>query len=315
MIFKSILPGLLFSLASAVLLHDEAYCQSDSLTAKQEAVSETPGRPDLYHIKKNVDYPVTVAAAAWTLYGLSQVSKKGASDVTKVLNLKRSGVPWFDRWGIKTYSKSADKASYIPFYVAMPLPVLAFALDKRTRKDYGKLVFLYAEAMTMTGVLYSSATHYVDRYRPLVYSAESPMNTRLSGNSRNAFFAGHVALVGTSFFLVAKVFADYHPESKYKWAFYSGAAAVTLLTGYLRHEAGEHFPSDILLGTAVGTASGLLIPSLHKIRLIHNPHLSILPFNAAPLNGSAANALASGKGLKTAGGFGMTKGFSTIYRF
>ena len=294
--------------------------QNDSVFAKGERVGSSAGgprTPEIYHLKKSVDYPVALAGAAWTIYGLSQVSNKNPSDENKVLNLKTSEVPWFDRWAIRPYSKSADKASYLPFYVAIPLPVIAFGLDKRTRKDYSKLVFLYAEAMILTGALYSSATHYVDRYRPLVYSSESPMDTRLSGNSRNAFFAGHVALVGTSFFFVAKVFADYHPESRFKWAFYSGAAAVTALTGYLRHEAGEHFPSDIALGTVVGTLSGLLTPSLHKVKVINTQHLTILPLGAGSQNAGmvrgGGSGLIGGAGLSK--GSGLSKGLSLVYKW
>jgi membrane-associated phospholipid phosphatase len=244
----------------------------------QEEAGKAGGRPSVYTIKPAVDIPVTVAAAAWTFYGFSQVSKKSSTSQADVLSLNKSSIPWYDRWAVRPYNKSVDKLSYMPFYAAVPYPVLFFAFDKKMRKDYIKLTFLYTQAMAMTGVLYTTATHYFSRLRPLVYSPESPIDTRTSPNSRNSFFAGHVALVGTSVFFMARVFADYHPDSKYKWVMYGAAAAATLTTGYLRHRAGEHFPSDILLGTAVGTFSGLLTPELHKSKLIKNERLSILPF-------------------------------------
>lgn len=234
----------------------------------------------VYRIKPAADIPVAGAAVAWTLYGFSQVSNKDGVSVSTVDALKKSDLNWFDRWAVRPYSRSVDKLSYVPFYVAMPLPLIVCSIDKKLRKDFWKLTFLYGEAMTLTGVLYTSATHYVNRFRPLVYSSESPMDVRTSGNARNAFFAGHVALVGTSVFFVAKVLADYHPDSKVKWLYYSLAGAITGATAYLRHRAGEHFPSDIVVGAGVGVASGLLTPSLHRIRTMNNNRrLTVLPFS------------------------------------
>jgi len=34
--------------------------------------------------------------------------------------------------------------------------------------------------------------------------------------------------------------------------------------GYLRYEAGVHFPTDILIGAIVGSAIGYAIPYLHR---------------------------------------------------
>jgi membrane-associated phospholipid phosphatase len=240
----------------------------------------TSSRHQIYRIKPAVDVPVEAVGAAWDLYNFSQIAKKDNSSVAEVESLRISKIDWFDRWAVHPYNHSIDQLSYKPFFLAMPLPLIVFGIDKKMRKDFWKLTFLYAEAMTMTGVLYTSAVHYVNRHRPLVYESASPIGTRTSPNSRNSFFAGHVALVGTSFFFVAQTYADYHPDSRYKWAFYGGAGVVTALTGYWRNLAGEHFPTDITLGAAVGVASGLLTPALHRVKILRNSRLSLLPFSS-----------------------------------
>jgi len=247
-----------------------------------------PIRLPIYRIKPGVDVTAEAAGAAWDLYNFSQISKKGNSSVAEVESLRISKIDWLDRWAVHPYSHSIDKLSYAPFFLAMPLPLIVFGIDKKMRMDFWKLTFLYAEAMTMTGVLYTSAVHYVNRHRPLVYESASPIGTRTSFNSRNSFFAGHVALVGTSVFFIAQAYADYHPESRYKWAFYGGAAALTALTGYWRSLAGEHFPTDISLGAAVGVASGLLTPVLHRVKWLRSSRVSLLPFSA---HGSGLTAL------------------------
>ena len=248
-----------------------AFCQADS--------SFKVGRhARVYTIKPAVDIPLAGAGAALDLYNFGQISKKNSTSLAKLQSLKISDLDWFDRWAVHPYSHSIDKLSYIPFYVAMPLPLIAFGIDPRMRQDFWKLTFLYGEAMILTGVLYTSAVHYVSRLRPLTYESASPIEERTSSNSRNSFFAGHVALVGTSLFFIAQSYADYHPDSRYKWAFYTGAAAITGLTGYLRNRAGEHFPTDVGLGAVVGVASGLLTPMLHRTRLM-NKKLTVLPFS------------------------------------
>ncbi len=115
-----------------------------------------------------------------------------------------------------------------------------------------------------TGIIYGAAPYFVDRFRPDVYNTTLSMSYRTEGNYRNSFFAGHVAVVSTSTFFIAKVYADYNPESNWRWVIYTGAAAATVGMGYMRLEAGKHFPSDILLGALVGTASGILTPTMHK---------------------------------------------------
>ncbi len=247
----------------------------------QSAIDTGSKKPlPVYFIKPSVDIPVLAAGAAWDLYNFSQISKKAGSTQAEVDGLKISDINVLDRWAVHPYNKQIDQLSYVPFYVAIPLPLIVFAIDKKMRKDFLKLTFLYAEAMTMTGVLYTSAVHYVDRHRPLVYESASPLETRMSPNSRNSFFAGHVALVGTSVFFVAQVYADYHPDSKQKWIFYTGAGVLTALTGYWRNLAGEHFPTDITLGALVGVASGLLTPALHRVKLLQHSRMTILPVSA-----------------------------------
>jgi membrane-associated phospholipid phosphatase len=239
-----------------------------------------PPRRQIYRIKPTFDIPAEAAGAAWDLYNFSQIAKKDNSSVAEVQSLRISKIDWFDRWAVHPYNHSIDELSYKPFFLAMPLPLIVFGIDKKMRRDFWKLTFLYAEAMTMTGVLYTSAVHYVNRHRPLVYESASPIGTRTSSNSRNSFFAGHVALVGASSFFIARTYADYHPNSRYKWAFYGGAAALTALTGYWRNMAGEHFPTDITLGAAVGVASGVLTPALHRMKMLRNSRLTLLPFSA-----------------------------------
>ena len=67
------------------------------------------------------------------------------------------------------------------------------------------------------------------------------------------------------------------------------AGAATGATAYMRHAAGQHFPTDILLGITQGTLTGILVPHFHKIKIIKDPNLSIMPYSTGKSSGFALN--------------------------
>jgi membrane-associated phospholipid phosphatase len=270
-----VVPAFLFVFASVHAQNDSATLIRDTFPIQQPEIKEKP--KEVYKMNWGADIPVTATGTLWSLYAFTKIYSKDPSNEEAVLALDKSDVNGFDRWAIRPYDKKLDDISYIPFYGSMPMPVF-FLFDKRMRKDFAKLSFLYLEAMSVTGLLYTGSTYLTNRYRPYVYSEETPLDYRTRGGGKNSFYAGHVALVATSTFFFAQVWADYHPESKAKWVWYGLATAATGATAWMRHQGGQHFPSDIILGIAQGTLTGILVPKLHKTRLIKDPNLSIMPF-------------------------------------
>jgi membrane-associated phospholipid phosphatase len=253
-----------------------------------ESIKTSPVlKPEVYKFNYKVEVPVTVVAIGVNLLNFYGISKKPGSTEEQIKSLDKSNIPSFDRWSAHAYSKSIDQASYIPFWIAIPLPLLC-VVDKKMRKDFWKIEFLYIEALAFTGLFNTTAVNLGSRYRPFTYFSESPINKSVASNAKNSFFAGHSSTVATSCFFFARVYADYHPDSKLKWVFYGGAFAMTATTSIMRNLAGMHFFSDILLGSAVGALSGILIPGLHKIKSDKPSHLTILPFGE---NGAGFTAI------------------------
>lgn len=236
-----------------------------------------PAIGPVYKLKAAVDIPVVAVGAGWSLYAFTKIYSKPLTDEETVLSLNKNNINWFDRWAVRPYSASMDRKAYIPFNAAMPMPLL-FLIPNRTRKDFFKITFLYLEAMSITGLLYTSSTYFADRYRPYVYSSGTTMEQRMNGGGKNSFFAGHVALVATSTFFGAKVLSDYFPDSKVKWLYYTIAGGVTAATAYMRLKGGMHFPTDLLVGMAQGTLTGILVPHFHKHRIVKDPNLSLAPY-------------------------------------
>jgi membrane-associated phospholipid phosphatase len=246
----------------------------------QDSSSNFSNQGPVYKLKGSVDIPVFAIAGGWSGYALTKIYSKDTSSLAKILSLRKEDVNGFDRRAIDQYHLKARNMADILFYGSMPLPLLLF-LDNDIRKDAGKILFLYLEAMSIHGLLYTGSVYLIDRYRPYTYNPAVPMSERKRGGGKNSFFAGHVGLVGTSTFFIAKVYSDYHPDSKLKYLLYGAAIVATGSTAYLRYRGGQHFPSDILLGLTVGTLTGILVPQFHKNKSNKNSNLSFTPFTGS----------------------------------
>lgn len=262
---------ILFLIFFTLSLH--AFSQyTDSARKKSEI-----NKPEhVYKIKPWIDIPATLVVDVFSYRGIQIVDNKDTTPIVKILALKKSDINGFDRSVANNYSPKARSTSDLFFYSSMPLP-LFLLLDKKIRKDGLRVEMLYLQALGTTGALYSVSAAVADRLRPLSYNPDAPIDERRSGNSRNSFFAGHPALVATSTFFMAKVYADYHPNMKHKWLLYAAAGSLTATTGYLRIKAGYHFYTDVITGVTVGALVGVLVPQLHKNKLLKNSKLTILP--------------------------------------
>ena len=231
----------------------------------------------VYNYNNKFDIPLTSITAAITIFNFTQIYTKDRTPEEEILALNREDVNRFDRRAAGNYNEKAKTTSDFFFNAAIPLPLIVYAFDDEMRQDYLRLTLLYLEAMSITGVTYSTSQQLNNRLRPFTYNHDLPVEQRTSGGARNSFFSGHTALVATSTFFLASTWDDYHPDSDSKWLFYGGATLATVLTGHFRMRAGQHFPTDVIVGGLVGTASGLLVPKLHKNREFKRESLTILP--------------------------------------
>jgi membrane-associated phospholipid phosphatase len=261
----------------------------DTSVIEKSTSAQTPDNQEageIYHLKPVVDIPVIVAGVAWSAFAFPKIYSKDPSTVEEILSLDKNDIPSFDRWAAGKSNKTADNNSDYFLYGSTIVP-FTLLFDKDIRQDAGRVGVLYLEAMSITGLLYSGSVYFVDRYRPETYNTSIPDEERLSGNNRNSFIGGHPATVATATFFTAKVYADYHPESSFKYVLYGVAVAATGTTVYLRHIAGKHFPSDLFIGTTVGTLSGILVPQLHKNKPVKERSLGLMPFSNGTIHGIA----------------------------
>ena len=130
----------------------------------------------------------------------------------------------------------------------------------------------------MSGLTYVLTTAAYDRNRPLAYSTEIPMTDKMGTGTRNSFFSGHTSTTATASFFMAKVYSDFHPEiENKKYLLYAAALVPPAIVGLYRYKALKHYPTDVLMGIAVGAASGILVPHFHKKRK-RMGNFSFVPF-------------------------------------
>lgn len=178
-------------------------------------------------------------------------------------DLRLGSIPAFDRAATRNSSESARSASDLTLNASTALPLLLM-IGEAPRGDAGKLAILFGETMAinygLTNIIKSTAL----RPRPYVFDENLDPTTVIRANDRAAFLSGHTSVSAAGGFFFARAFSDYYPDSKWKPAVWALGAGLPALTGYLRFRAGQHYPTDIIAGYALGATVGYLVPTLHK---------------------------------------------------
>ncbi|WP_442846287.1 phosphatase PAP2 family protein [Leeuwenhoekiella sp. H156] len=200
---------------------------------------------------------------AGTTAGFLIIQDKERIDEETIMNLNEDNIPFFDRWNAGNYDENLSKISDVPFYTSFAIP-LAMLFTKDQSNHTGQISVMYLESLSTTAALFTLSAGLTDRLRPRTYNENIPLNERTESTNTRSFYSGHVAASATATFFAAKVWTDFNPDMKNKWLVWTGAALIPATVGTLRMEAGNHFFSDVLLGYALGAASGILVPELHK---------------------------------------------------
>jgi hypothetical protein len=241
------------------------------------APEDVPVGNPRYKVNLAVDIPLTAVTCGVTMYGFSKIYNRDRLTAEEVLALDPQNVNRFDRSATRNFDEKWSKIGDYLFYGSQPLP-LVLLFDKRMRKDFPRILLVYLETMGITGVPYVSAVSAADRIRPYAYNPEASMDFRTRGGVRNSFYAGHPALVATSTFFMASTICYYHPESKVKWLYYTLAGAATATTAIARYKGGRHFPTDLMVGVAMGTLAGNLVPHFHRNKDYKKRKTTFMPY-------------------------------------
>lgn len=280
-----------FSLQAVVLL------LSLLLTVQLQAqtAAEPPGESSLqtrspYSLKTGRE--AVLLGAGIVSYGTAYAFNRDLQPLTPeaIQRLSRTDVPSFDRSAIDQFSPNADRLSDLTLGTGIGLtgvvilsakaPANAAAGSTRLfpgepvstatysffRSELYTVGVMYLETMLLTNGLKSTVKNAVERTRPFAYNSAAPLDQKLDKDAQRSFYSGHASNAFATAVFAAEVFRHYHPDSKAKPWVWVGSLGLATGTAYLRYEAGQHFPSDLLVGTAVGSLAGWGIPKLHENR-------------------------------------------------
>jgi membrane-associated phospholipid phosphatase len=208
----------------------------------------------LYH-----DIVVGVSAA---LYLSSEVQLK--STFAPVV-CRWCEVPSFDRSVRDSLRWSnTDRANTISNYTGLVLPaVVPVGILFFSGWSDGKVAdgiddsLAVAEAAIGTGLITQVIKYSTGRQRPLVHYDGDPLRVT-SSDDNVSFISGHTSFA----FSIATASGSIASARGYKTAplIWGIGMSLAATTGYLRIAADKHYLSDVVLGAAVGSAVGLLMP-------------------------------------------------------
>ncbi len=252
---------------------------------KANRQDSTVVRKKVYKMNYAIEIPVTAGLFAINYYGFSQLKKKPGLEEAQINALNKDDVWAFDRIALKqTYSETkrqnALTASDWGMNITIMLPALLF-IDKEIRKDWLDVAILYLETQSINSNIYTwGGPMWTKRIRPFVYYDDIAMDEKLEIGTTDAFFSGHTSWTAGASFFMAKVLSDYHPEwGAKKWWLFAAAVIPPAVVGHCRYKGLKHFPTDVMFGTAVGAAIGILNPHLHKNRKNKKNTFSVAPYS------------------------------------
>ena len=220
---------------------------------------------EIYELKTSKEIVLIAPIIPLGVYGYAKTHSQKDFRVEEIDKLSRTDINFFDRFATKYYSVPAKKASD---YMMLACVVAPFTLnfDERVLNQYIEVNTIIVESFLITSTLATFTKVISQRKRPMVYNEDVGMNIRKDKENRYSFFSAHTALAFNGAILTAKIYNDYHPDKNNKWLYATGIATASTV-GYLRLRAGKHYPTDIITGAVVGTASALLVTEIHKKRV------------------------------------------------
>lgn len=217
----------------------------------------------IYDINWKKDATITGIGLSLNVLGLALLNNAEKPNALEISALNRNDIWAFDRGATFKNSASAGNWSDILLYSASTIPFLTY-FDKTCRAEGGTIALMAVETWLITNGITNIVKATTKRYRPFVYNEQFSLEEKLATGSRRSFFSGHTSSTTALSFFTAQVYIDTHPDMKNKWIVWTMGAAIPATIGYLRYEAGKHYPTDIISGYLVGATIGYLIPKIHK---------------------------------------------------
>ena len=215
----------------------------------------------VYHLDLIRESAIILPSLAMGSFGLYRFLNQSTIEIETIESLKVEDINIIDRHAVSNYSMLSSRISDYLLYACMFAP-LAICFDKNISPELTEIAFITGETylLAFATVLFTKTTF--QRIRPLAYNESVEMSKRQAQDARYAFISGHTALAFAGTILAARMYDEFYHSGSSFWT-YTSAVTLASTVGFLRYKAGKHFPTDVLVGAAVGTGCALLLTQLH----------------------------------------------------
>jgi membrane-associated phospholipid phosphatase len=221
-------------------------------------VDANEGEPT-YRLSIDVDAPVLLigAALASSFFFLSESGPPACAPVCDPANVNA-----FDRLAAGNYDATWGTVGDIATAGVLVLVPLTLVADEGAGPGLNDLLVV-GEAALWASAIQVPISYAVERPRPRVYGESAPLDTRNDANAGRSFFSGHVANCVAVTVATARTFQRQNRPAL-AWTALTVGLAGSAFVGVARVAAGSHFPTDDLVGAAIGAGIGIAVPALHE---------------------------------------------------
>lgn len=229
-------------------------------------------RPFPYELGKR-DAVLAPLGLGLTLLAEQIVDTRGLS-VSELAAYGPDDINPFDRPAARNWSPTWDDRSDWGRDALVVGSVLASFAPQVARGRVGNTVTLgalFAESYLLLAGSTRTVKRLAGRERPYLHNSGLSPEARLGvardeGDAFESFWSGHAAAAFVTATLLSTVYQDVHGRSRTSDLLWASSLSVAAFTGYARVAAGKHYPSDVIVGAAVGSAIGVLVPRMHRRR-------------------------------------------------
>lgn len=141
------------------------------------------------------------------------------------------------------------------------------------RDAWTDLVVVF-ESVIVSNALAALSDEAARRPRPFVYGDAAPLSERTDGNAGLSFFSGHSAAAFSATVALASTLHRRDPRGDSWWIALGVGGLASAAIATARVLSGNHFPTDVLAGAAVGSSVGFVVPALHARPIAITPTVS-----------------------------------------
>ena len=238
----------------AVLL--SAFVNPRFAAAAEETPSAVPPPRggSVYRINPAVDIPVLSAAALGAVVPLffePQLIHRKCPCVPEDVNA-------FDRPVIGNHDETAGTISHFTVALALVTPIVVDAGVQGFSKTFGEDLLVFTEVLALDSAVSHIARYGMQRPRPVAYGVSPP---EIRPGEFLSFYSGHTASVFAGMSAASMTYGYRYGHKAWPWLL---TAVLGLGESGLRVMAGRHFYTDVIVGAVLGTATGTLVPYLHR---------------------------------------------------